>query len=241
MTFINAYEDTAFAEAYSQITFRNTYYLAYRDLPEIIRSHVRGDRALDFGCGAGRSTRFVADLGFNTTGIDISEAMIAKAHEMDPQGDYRQIEDGDFSELGDNSFDLVTSIFTFDNIPTFENKVRLFIGLSRLLKPEGRLLSLVSTPEMYTHEWASFSTRDYLENRKACCGGIVKIVNTDSGNPTAVDDILWPDENYREVYGQAGLEIDGLYKPLGKEVEPFEWVNEERIAPWVIYVLRRKA
>jgi len=28
-------------------------------------------------------------------------------------------------------------------------------------------------------------------------------------------------------------------KPLGEEDEPFEWVNETKIAPWVIYVLRK--
>jgi hypothetical protein len=30
------------------------------------------------------------------------------------------------------------------------------------------------------------------------------------------------------------------YKPLGKENEPYEWVNETTIAPWVIYVLKKK-
>jgi hypothetical protein len=28
------------------------------------------------------------------------------------------------------------------------------------------------------------------------------------------------------------------HRPLGREDEPFAWVNETRIAPWVIYVLR---
>jgi hypothetical protein len=28
-----------------------------------------------------------------------------------------------------------------------------------------------------------------------------------------------------------------MHKPLAKEDEPYEWINETKIAPWVIYVL----
>jgi len=62
--FRNAYEDAEFAEAYSKLEFPGTYHLAYRDLPQIIREHVRGRAALDFGCGAGRSTRFLRQQGY---------------------------------------------------------------------------------------------------------------------------------------------------------------------------------
>jgi hypothetical protein len=29
------------------------------------------------------------------------------------------------------------------------------------------------------------------------------------------------------------------HKPLAHDSEPHEWVNETRIAPWVVYVLKR--
>lgn len=65
------------------LSFPATYYLAYRDLPAIISQyvaqHVSGREALDFGCGAGRSTRFLKKLGFNAVGIDISSSMIQVA------------------------------------------------------------------------------------------------------------------------------------------------------------------
>ncbi len=57
--FRNCYEDAVRVEDYAHFEFTNTYYLAYRDLPGIIREHVKGTRAIDFGCGTGRSTRFV--------------------------------------------------------------------------------------------------------------------------------------------------------------------------------------
>ena len=64
-TFRNVYEDTVRAEAYSRLEFPGTYFLAYRDLPAILGCHVAGRRAVDFGCGAGRSRSFAtgADRG----------------------------------------------------------------------------------------------------------------------------------------------------------------------------------
>jgi predicted TPR repeat methyltransferase len=88
MAFTNCHQDATRAEAYAQLEFANTYYLAYRNLPEIIREHVAGTRAIDFGCGTGRSTRFVRQFAFDVTGVDIAPEMIAKARELDPGGDY---------------------------------------------------------------------------------------------------------------------------------------------------------
>ena len=238
MDFSNTYEDAKYAEAYAKLEFHNTYYLAYRDLPEIIFEHVKGRKAIDFGCGTGRSTRFLQKLGFDVMGVDISEDMIKKAREIDPEGDYRLIKDDDFSQLKENTFDLVLSAFTFDNIPTMEKKVTIFKQIRKLLKSEGKIINLVSSPEIYINEWASFSTKDFPENRFAKSGDRVRIIVTDLEDKRPVEDIIWTDESYREVFKKAGLELIKTHKPLAKGNEPYKWVNETRIAPWVIYVLK---
>ncbi|MCD4701826.1 MAG: class I SAM-dependent methyltransferase [Candidatus Aegiribacteria sp.] len=146
--FSNVYGDKARANAYANLEFPGTYYLAYRDLPQIIGEHVIGSAALDFGCGTGRSTRFLAKLGFESVvGIDISEQMLIQARIRDPQGEYRLVPDGNFNELVTDSYDLVLSVFTFDNIPTMDKKVSLFRSLKCLLKDRGRIVSLVSSPQ----------------------------------------------------------------------------------------------
>ena len=48
----------------------------------IISNYINGRKALDFGCGTGRSTRFLRNIGFDTTGIDIAADMINKAREI---------------------------------------------------------------------------------------------------------------------------------------------------------------
>jgi predicted TPR repeat methyltransferase len=107
MTFVNCYENAIHAEAYSKLEFANTYYLAFRDLPEIFRVHVRGTTALDFGCGTGRSTRFLRGQGFEPVGVDIAAEMVAKAREIDPRGDYRLIPGDDMSGLPVEGYSLI--------------------------------------------------------------------------------------------------------------------------------------
>ena len=309
MEFRNSYEDDAYAAAYAKLEFPGTYYLAFRDLPEILGRHVSGERApgsacgtgkkaLDFGCGTVRSTRFLRKLGFDAVGVDISEEMVGRARKIDPEGDYRLVADGELREVeqpgrppisarpydqqgcrrtredsehcsravahgdgrhggrrvregggehcsravahrsvADGGFDLVLAAFPFDNIPTAEKKIALFRGLSAVLNAGGRIVNLVSSPEIYLHEWVSFTTKDYPENRQAKCGDEVRIINLALGDPRPCVDIIWPDADYRAVYRRAGLAVVEMCAPLGRADEPYAWVNETRIAPWVVYVL----
>ena len=166
--------------------------------------------------------------------------MLARARERDPQGDYRLVPDGDLGGLAPDAYDLVLSAFTFDNIPTMEKKVGAASErLKRLLSASGRIVNLVSSPEIYVNEWASFSTKDFPENRTARCGDTVLIVMLDVEDRRPVEDILWTDEGYRDVYERAGLPPIKIHRPLGDRGEPYAWVSETTIAPWVIYVLAR--
>ena len=33
------------------------------------------------------------------------------------------------------------------------------------------------------------------------------------------------------------MKIEKVYEPLARDSEPYKWVNETKIAPWVIYLL----
>lgn len=238
MPFSNVYEDAKRAEAYDKLEFPGTYYLAYRDLPGLFLKHVHGDLTLDFGCGAGRSTRFLKQLGFDVIGVDISEDMLKRACHRDPEGIYLLAEDnGRLDVLAESHFDLIFSAFTFDNIPTGEHKLTLLKTLQSHLNPSGRIVNLVSSPDIYTHEWASFTTKDFPENKLAQSGDEVKIVMTDIEDSRPVLDVMWSDEAYRELYQQAGLSVVEMISPLGKHEEPFAWKSETTVAPWTIYVL----
>ena len=238
MDFANCYADATRADAYARLEFANTYYLAYRDLPAILSRHVSAGRALDFGCGTGRSTRFLEKFGFQVTGVDISEEMLALARSADATGDYRLIPKDNFEQFNRGSFDLVLSAFTFDNISN-SKKHQIFYDLAELLKPGGAMVIVVSAPEIYLHDWASFKSSDFPQNANAASGDRVLIIVTDHSDQRPVEDIVCTDETYREVFREANLEVVEMLKPLAHGGEPYPWVNETRIAPWVIYLLRR--
>ena len=100
---------------------------------------------------------------------------------------------------------------------------------------------LVSSPEIYTHEWASFSTRDFPHNREARSGDVVRIVMTDVADRRPVEDVVCSREAYEELYRASGLRPVASYEPLGREDEPIAWVSETRVAPWRIDVVTRTA
>jgi len=237
MSFPNVYDDKERAEAYATLDFPRTYYLAYRDLPALIAEHVVGKEALDFGCGAGRSTRFLKKLGFNATGIDISSSMIQAAQNTDPKGTYLLVNDGDFSAFEANRFDLVFSGFAFDNILGVGKRCDLLCGLRGLLNKTGRIILLCSSPDIYTHEWASFTTKDFPENRVATSGNTVQIVMKDVSDRRPVIDVIWFEQDYLNLFAASGVDPVGRHRPLGRDGEPFEWVSETSISPWVIYIL----
>ena len=235
-TFGNVYEDEERARAYATLQFPGTYYLAFRDLPGLIRRYNHGSRALDFGCGTGRSTRFLRNLGLHAIGTDISEAMLDQARALDPSGEYRLIRDSIASEFAPGSFDIILAAFTFDNMPT-ETKAEVLSALRILLAPSGCLLLVVSAPEIYIYEWASFSTRDFSENRHASDGDPVRIIMLDVPDRRPVEDVFCTDAHYRRLFESAWLKVLDVQKPLATGSETTRWISETTTAAWTIYVL----
>lgn len=235
--FSNVYDDADRARAYADLEFPGTYYLAFRDIPALLRKYVCGTRALDFGCGTGRSTRFLRELAFEVVGVDVSEVMLDQARGHDPHGDYRLVADGALAGFGSGTFDLALAAFTFDNIPTDQQKTSALRELRRVLASRGFLVAVVSSPAIYRHEWASFSTRDYPANRTARDGDSVRIVMLDVPDRRPVVDVVCSDTHYRELFEAVGLRIVDSVRPLATGAESVQWVCETTIPPWTIYVL----
>jgi len=106
------------------------------DAPMRARIEGRGfARALDVGCREGRFCRIMRDAGIRTIGIDPTEALIARARELDSQGDYRigRAETMDFEA----SFDLVVSYLTLIDMPDLGAAIA---KMAAALRPGGTLL-----------------------------------------------------------------------------------------------------
>ena len=144
------------AERYSLSAFENTFYLGYRDIPLLIKKFVRGPLALDYGCGAGRSTRFLKTLGLQVEGVDIDHSMLEEARKLDSQTPYTYIESGQLP-FEEASFDLVFSCFVFMTVPKKEELLKIFLQIKRALKPGGVFLFVTSSKYLYIKQYISYN------------------------------------------------------------------------------------
>ena len=147
--------------------------------------------------------------------------------------------DEDLREI-EGAFDLILLAFPFDNIPGVERRRGILSALRDRLTDEGRIVLLGSAPEIYTHEWVSFTTSEFPANRTAGSGDPVQIIMKDVDDRRPVLDQIWFHHDYTDLFESARLRMLAYHQPLGREEDPVEWITETSIAPWVIYVLGRK-
>jgi ubiquinone/menaquinone biosynthesis C-methylase UbiE len=103
----------------------------------------RRGRALDFGCGVGRATGALAASFDEVVGVDISEAMIARARELhaDRAGCTFVVADApDLSAFADGEFDLVHTRIVLQHQHSDEAIERYLAELVRVLDSEGLLV-----------------------------------------------------------------------------------------------------
>jgi SAM-dependent methyltransferase len=102
---------------------------------------------LDLGCGWGRHTCALADLGYHVTGLDLSPNLIAKAKHLAEQRSQKALGSLNF-EVGDmrshhtqRNFDLVVNLFTsFGYFEDPNDDLRVLQNAGNHLKPEGYLV-----------------------------------------------------------------------------------------------------
>jgi SAM-dependent methyltransferase len=94
-------------------------------------------RVLDIGCGAGRTTGALAELGYQVVGIDLAESLLANARRRYPSLDFRQM---DATALAFESASFDAAIFSYnglDNIFPEASRVRSLFETYRVLRNDG--------------------------------------------------------------------------------------------------------
>ena len=96
----------------------------------------QGERVLDIGCGTGQLTSAIAEAGSAVTGIDNDAGMIALARQNFPGVDFAVMDAREMTF--DNEFDAV---FANASLHWMRPPARVVSGISRALKPGGRLVA----------------------------------------------------------------------------------------------------
>jgi SAM-dependent methyltransferase len=98
-------------------------------------------RVLTIGCGAGRETFALEQLGHDAAGVDICAELLQIARQIGAQRQHRaafHLTDGDVLPFGDGSFDVVTLwAQMLDNVPSRAGRIALMREVRRVLRPGG--------------------------------------------------------------------------------------------------------
>jgi ubiquinone/menaquinone biosynthesis C-methylase UbiE len=104
--------------------------------------HVRGgDRALDNGCGDGRFTSLLAEVGAEAIGVDVAETALRRARAAHPGIRFVRTPFEGPLPFDDNAFDVVWASEVIEHVA---DTARWLSEVRRVLRPGGRLL--VTTP-----------------------------------------------------------------------------------------------
>lgn len=192
--------------------------------------------ALDYGCGSGRSTRFLKALGFDAVGADISEAMLGQARRLDPEGRYHRCSVKSPLPCESGSFDVVLSTWVVLEQGTREYLTSYLSEFARVLRDNGKGFIVVNSPEFYSHRWVTCEV-DFPENKAPLRSGQpVKVRLLPEG--VVVTDTFWNDNDYREVFASSGLRIADICRPLAIH-RSGSWFDEVKVAPFMIYEVER--
>lgn len=187
---------------------------------------------VDIGCGSGRSTRFLRDLGFSVTGVDVCAAMIAEARRLDSSGRYVLCTADDPLPLGDASVAVVFSSWAILEQGTRAALTRFVHEVARVLVPGGLAFIVTNTPEFYAGRWVSCDV-DFPENRPPLASGQfvkARLLPHD----VVVSDVFWNDDDYVRAIHDAGLALIAAHRPTADDDDE-RWFDEPSIAPYVMY------
>jgi 2-polyprenyl-3-methyl-5-hydroxy-6-metoxy-1,4-benzoquinol methylase len=132
--------------------------IALKNKLKLINSQSQKGRILDIGAGVGDFLSVAKNDGWETIGIEPSEK--AKAIAIKKGVSFVN----DFSQLENNSFDVITMWHVLEHVPDLENQIAT---LKRLIKPDGTILIAVPNfksydANYYKEFWAAFDIPIHL-------------------------------------------------------------------------------
>lgn len=210
-------------------------YLSLRDIPPLMKKHVSGAKALDFGSGIGISTIFLFQQGFKVDGADISQAMLLQARKNLPYVPFYLVEEGSIP-IAEESYDLVFSCYVLFELSSKEEIVKYLSEAKRVMKNDGIFIAVTASEHAYSKDWYIYDV-DFPENKQLTSGELGRIYLKDAD--IAFTDFYWTEGDFREAFSQAGLHLIELHYPLGKDNEPYPWKDEKLFSPYVIFVAKR--
>jgi len=221
-------------EKYSKNTVSGTGYLVYRDVNKLISDlNLEPKRALDLGCGSGRSIGVIKEFCDTVTGCDINELALKNTRKAYPD-----------VELFLNDFrserypcDKFDSIFSFLMFFHFESIESMRMELSRCYESldDGGFLFVV-------HGNLSLSVAHY-----ASVEGIGEPPKKEGDHyyiwlkhiDLVVEDVYWTVDTIIKECKEIGFKFTKLYEPLGHKLDNQPYCDEYSKPPYFYLVMKK--
>jgi SAM-dependent methyltransferase len=193
------YENPDVVDGYVETHFENPKML--RAVEKFAKT-LTGKRVVDVGCGPGHDTWHFAKLGFDATGIDLSNEMIKRAKTLRKVENPPKFIVGDMLELeeafSENSFDGAWACASLLHIP--KSKVQQVLsGLRKIVSDGGKV---------------------YIGVKK---GEGEKVVAEDKyGVPMERKFTYWQEDELRSILKEAGFKVERVDTGEGGETT---WLN----------------
>lgn len=229
---INDYSSKA--KEYALADNGGTTHVAFKVLPSLIQQYSSGKKTLDYGCGSGCSTLFLAELGLEVEGVDICPHMLEEASNV-KNIPFNLIQSAQLPHEND-IFDIVFTSFVLFEISTKEELTDVFNEIYRVLKPGGIFISVTGTEELYRRNWLTVDA-DFPQNKNLKSGDVAKVILSDVN--VTVYDYYWTHQDYLEVISNTKFTHMETSLPLGNDKDGYIWIDEDKYPPYSIYVLKK--
>lgn len=250
------------AITHNKLGLDSTLYLAYRDIPELLKKHLFDKvqkekyRILDFGCGTGLSTELIAKMVMNAGyqidiyGVDISEENIKFARQRLSQATFHVVGVSQpLEHLG--QFDLI--ICNFVLVENTQDKMNIILkNIQSLLTDTGIAIITNCASKAYkiSNKWYTFNNQ-FEENSPSEFNN--KKIKFKEDQPIKVQvfasygsdisfifyDFFHSGSAYRNAYQTVGLDLLETHKPIGKKSDGIKWESEKKYSPYKIHILSK--
>src|SRR3989344_7016938 len=116
--------------------------LTLKPMIKTLIGDVKGNKILDFGCGSGRFSKLMGEIGAEVIALDISSAQIELAKKINSNNNVKFLAGGglELERFSEKSFDLILINMVFPSIDNQREAEKIMSEVGRILKTDGKLI-----------------------------------------------------------------------------------------------------
>jgi len=202
---------------YTNAAIKGTIQYGFTALAKILGT-IQTKKVVDYGCGTGRSTKFIKELGAEVMGVDIRSDMIASAKKQYPDIVFKLIENAK-TPFSNDTFDLAISTFVQLEMASTNEMELVANEVFRILKIGGKFIILTVNPESWGNTYQSFSS-NFPKVFARQSGQKINVKMKTKIGEIKFQDYYWETKDYLKPLENAGFQIEEVRKITAEKDPP---------------------